>query len=124
MRTAQAEKHPSCALCGRPADSIHEMTAGPDRKFGYEEPAACLSLCYATCHTQIVQRWPIEKQLALKYRAERKSFDLEAVRQIELKHIHRPAPDKLTWADVEAQLPSVDEAMRIARSKAGTWGRS
>lgn len=130
-RLEYAAERGKCALCGWSGDglSVHEMCNGAERKAALIVPANWLVLCYATCHLQQVQNWPLAKQCALKLRADPRRFNLRAITELETFAI--PVGRKseewlanwLTLAEVEAFLPEVDEAMRIQRSKAGTWGR-
>lgn len=91
---------PECALCGLQSSDIHEIACGPHRKSARGVRAALLSLCRG-CHN-IVQGWPVARQLGLKILSDPEYYD-----RVEVNRLRGRPDDAVNEREVACQVLKV-----------------
>jgi len=92
------EKYTHCNCCGR-CDQLwcHEITRGSDREAALSKRCSWLAVCNHCNQEELTdaEKWPLPRQLALKWLCDRKHFDLSCICKIRGR-----APTCVTMAEV------------------------
>lgn len=98
-RQAFLVEFPTCWFCGAMATDVHEITNGPCRKAAYSERCTWAATCNeCNCHVLTDKRkWPVARQLAVKWINDREYWDLDKVNEIRTGIGFIYWPDVVVW---------------------------
>lgn len=89
---------PFCFCCQKKYGlAVHEIACGSARKAALKEPCAWMTMC-SSCNTDLMtdyNKWPIARQLALKFIHDPDNYDRRKVNELRGR-----APESITPLDV------------------------
>lgn len=90
-------EHFQCVVCWERSECVHEMACGSNRWLAFTKPSTWLPSCgRCNCHQLTdYSKWPLERQLALKWCYDRERFDL-----LEFNIVRGRGALAITMADV------------------------
>ena len=97
-RRSFVEEFGFCFGCGQAGQlAVHEMACGSHRERALDQRYAWLCACWVCNSEEFTnyERWPLERQLALKWIHDRKHFELRSFNELRGR-----APDAITMSEV------------------------